>query len=630
MPRPTFALRFLLAQVAITFVPFFLARLCFSQPLPSPRTAQQTQAPQFIISTVAGDGAAGYSGDGGFAPQAKINDPRGVALDAQGNLYIADFANNRVRKVTPGGIITTVAGTGTAGYSGDGGPATAAALNGPIRVALDSSGNLFIADTYNYRARKVAAATGIITTVAGNGSATYSGLGGPAVDASIDGLGDVEPDTAGNLFITSGSFILKVDTSGTLTQFAGNGVQGFAGDGGPATQAELGGAVCAKPDSSGNLFITDQGSNRIREVSNGIITTVAGNGVNGFGGDGGLATAASLSAPACTSVDAAGNLYIADNGNNRIRVVLAGGVIETVAGNGIAGFAGDGGPALSAEMSGPHGVAITSSGAVYFADDSNERIRMLTPVLQPPSIGVGGVITASAFGGFTSIAPGDWIEIYGSNLAPTTRTWSSADFSGNSAPTELNQTLVNIGGKSAFIDYISPLQVNALVPSDAPTGLQQLTVTNAAGTSPPYNVTVNPTEPGLLAIPSFNINGIQYAVAMFTDGDFALPAGVISGITSRPAQPGDALTLYGLGFGPVTPSMQAGRIVGQLNTLASNFTISLSGAAVSVQYDGLAPNYTGLYQFNITVPDIASGNAPLTFTLGGQSGTQTLYVAIGN
>jgi uncharacterized protein (TIGR03437 family) len=250
---------------------------------------------------------------------------------------------------------------------------------------------------------------------------------------------------------------------------------------------------------------------------------------------------------------------------------------------------------------------------------------------KPVSINPGQVISAGAFGAFPAASPGSWIEIYGSNLASDTRSWGSSDFSGANAPTSLDGTSVTIGGQSAFIDYISPGQVNALVPSNAPTGLQQMTVTVNGAASAPYGITINATEPGILAPSSFNVNGTQYVVALHTDGTYVLPAGAIAGLTSKPAQPGEVITLYGIGFGPVTPAMPAGQIVGEVNSLASSFQMSIGGMAAALQYDGLAPGFTGLYQFNATVPNVASGNAvPLRFILGGVSGTQTLYLAVGS
>jgi uncharacterized protein (TIGR03437 family) len=257
-------------------------------------------------------------------------------------------------------------------------------------------------------------------------------------------------------------------------------------------------------------------------------------------------------------------------------------------------------------------------------------VQIYQPPAAPPAITPGGVVSASGFGGFPSVAPGSWIEIYGSNLAAGTRGWAASDFNGINAPTSLDGTFVTIGGQSAFVDYISPGQVNALVPSNVSLGSQQITITNAQGTSAAFNVTVNSAQPGLLGPSSFNIGGVQYAVGILSDGSYALPVGAIAGVNSRPASPGDVLTLYGVGFGPVTPASPAGQLVQQLNSLSLPLLMSIGGIPVTPSYAGLAPYYTGLYQFNVTVPSLPSGNATLTFSLGGTAGTQKLFLAVGN
>jgi hypothetical protein len=252
-----------------------------------------------IIDTVAGNGSWGYSGDGGPATEAMLSYPRGVAVDASGNIYIADLYNHRIRKVDTSGIITTVAGNGDEGYSGDGGPATEAMLDFPFGVAVDASGNIYIGDTHNYRIRKVDT-SGIITTVAGNGAWGYSGDGGPATEAMLDFPCDVAVDASGNLYIGDvyNQRIRKVDTSGIINTVAGNGSWGYSGDGGPATEAQLHGPFGVTVDASGNLYIADYDNQRIRKVdTSGIITTVAGNGSRGYSGDGGPATDAMLNHP---------------------------------------------------------------------------------------------------------------------------------------------------------------------------------------------------------------------------------------------------------------------------------------------------------------------------------------------
>src|SRR5207302_624534 len=317
-----------------------------------------------IITTVAGNGTAGFSGDGGPATSAELSGPTGIALDSRGNVFIADSGNARIRRVDAATrIITTVAGNGGFRFSGDGGPATAAGLGFPQGVAVDAGGNLFIADTVNPRIRHVDAATRIITTAAGNGPATFRGDGGPATSAELFTPVGIAVDSSGNLFIAEGNNnrIRRVDAAtGIITTVAGNGILGFSGDGGPATSAELFLPSGLAVDRVGNLFIADTHNHRIRRVNAAtrLITTVAGNGTAGFSGDGGPATAAELALPQAVAVDAAGNLFIADTLNERIRRVDATtGIITTVAGNGTAGSIGDGGPATSAGLFHPAGLA---------------------------------------------------------------------------------------------------------------------------------------------------------------------------------------------------------------------------------------------------------------------------------
>jgi hypothetical protein len=353
-----------------------------------------------IITAVAGSGTPGYSGDNGPATAANLYSPTGVAVDIARNLYIATYNDQHIRKVTAAtGIIITVAGTGTAGYSGDNGPATAATLNNPAAVAVDSAGNLYIADELNQRARKVAAGTGVITTVAGNGSWSYSGDNGPATAASLSSPADVAVDSAGNLYIADSynNRIRKVAAgTGIITTVAGNGAPGYSGDNGPATAASLSGPTDVALDSAGNLYITDYFNNRIRKVAagTGIITTVAGSGTAGYSGDNGPATAASLNGPFSVALDNAENLYATDTGNQRIRKVAAGsGIITTVAGNGSQGYSGDNGPATVASLNNPSGVAIDGSGNLYLSDAGNQRIRKV-------AAGSGIISTVAGNGAF--------------------------------------------------------------------------------------------------------------------------------------------------------------------------------------------------------------------------------------
>ena len=326
-----------------------------------------------VIRTVAGSGDCCFGGDTGAAINAYLDDPMGVAVDSAGNLYIADTYNQRIRRVNAAGIITTVAGNGTYGFSGDGGTATSAELNYPYGVAVDSAGNLYIADSSNYRVRMVSA-SGIITTVAGNGTCCYSGDGGAATHAQLYNPTGVAVDAAGDLYIADhyNYRVRKVAANGTITTVAGNGTFGFSGDGGAATSAEFRYPEGVAVDASGNLYIADSGNADIREVNAaGAIATLVGGDV----GDGGLGVFGLLNQPYGVARDNAGNTYIADTNNNRVRKVPAGGTIVTVAGTGVSGFAGDGKAATGAQLNIPQGVALDASGNLYIADTNNRRVR---------------------------------------------------------------------------------------------------------------------------------------------------------------------------------------------------------------------------------------------------------------
>ena len=389
-----------------------------------------------IITTAVGTGLSGYTGDGGPATAAEISDPEGLAFDADNNLYIADLANNRVRMVNPSGIIstfagqnglfgegypavnaeltfplnlttdaagnvyladiynhrvrminastgkiTTVAGAGISGYedafSGDGGAATLAHIYYPSAVAVDAAGNLYICDQDNQRIRKVSS-SGIISTIAGNGTVGYAGNGTSALTAEFHYPTGIAVDAAGNVYVCDNNNhrVRKINTSGTITTLAGNGVAGYNGDGIPATMAQLNYPADVAVDAMGNVYLSDQGNNRIRVIdTTGVINTIAGDGTPGNSGDGGPAIAAQLWIPQGIKIDNAGNIFIADNGNNTIRMVSAAGIITTLAGSGSRGFSGDGGPAISATLNNPSGVAVDLMGNVYIADGGNNRVR---------------------------------------------------------------------------------------------------------------------------------------------------------------------------------------------------------------------------------------------------------------
>ncbi|HTC86642.1 MAG TPA: hypothetical protein VK686_00020 [Bryobacteraceae bacterium] len=598
-----------------------------------------------IISTFAGDDVPNTScskADGIPATSACMQ-PSGIAMDKAGNVYLSDGQFTKIRKINTSGIITTIAGT-TYGFSGDGGPAISAQLTlqggspGFSGLAVDGAGNVYISDTHNCVIRLITAATGIITTVAGNHTCGFAGESGLATAASLLYPTGITLDSAGNLYIadTLNNRVRKVDSSGMISTVAGNGDATYDGDNVQATTTGVVSPEGLTFDSAGNLYISE--SDRIRKVdTSGTITTIAGKTTAvqtpGFSGDGGLATAATLSGPLGLVVDSSGNLYFGDNQNLKVRRINTAGIISTYAGvfGPVSTPLGNGGPATSAYIGNPLGLLLDAAGDLLITTTTGDVRDVKAAPPAPPTLGSGGVVGASAFGKSTSIAPGSWIEIYGSSLASNTRQWATTDFSGVNAPTSLDGTSVTIGGQQAFIAFISPGQVNAQVPSNVSTGVQQVALKSGGGTSASLSIMVSALEPGLLAPASFNIGGVQYVVALFLDGTYVLPEGAIAGVNSRPAKPGDVIVLYGVGFGPVTPAVPAGQIVQQSNTIASNFQMSIGGTSAKADYSGLAPNYVGLYQFNIVVPAVAASNAaPLTFTLGGTNGTQTLYIAIGN
>jgi sugar lactone lactonase YvrE len=344
-----------------------------------------------IIYTIAGTGTAGYTGDGVQATSTQVNQPSGVAIDKHGNVFIADNLNSRIRKVDAStGIITTVAGTGTAGYNGDGILATAAELAQPWNVALDTAGNIYIGDRNNQRVRKITISTGIISTIAGTGTAGYNGDGIMATTAELNYPQGLCIDKAGNVYLADvdGERIRKINTSGIISTIAGTGTAGYNGDGILATAAQLHNPETVCLDTAGNIYISDYFNNEIRKVtvSTGIITSVAGNGTGGYTNDGILATASELYNPTGVSLDAHGNIYIADYSNYRIREVNAStGIITTVAGDGTQGYNGDGILATSAEIYNPWDVAVANN-AFYFAEFNSGGNRVRKVVMSSTGI----------------------------------------------------------------------------------------------------------------------------------------------------------------------------------------------------------------------------------------------------
>ena len=419
------------------------------------------------VQTVAGDGYQRALGDGGPATGGILYQPSAIALDSAGNLYIADTGTQRVRQVLASGTMTTLAGTGTAGAGTDGLAANAGALNGPMGVAMDPAGNLLIADTYNHRIQQVA--SGRMRTVAGTGT---GGMGPDAMlplATQLRGPRAICMNRAGILFIvdTANHRVLRAPPGGLIETAAGNGSPGDTGDGGPARLAQLNQPGACQLDSYGNLFIADTGSHRIRKVTAaGTISTVAGRGEAGGSGDEGPATAASLSAPRGVAVDDSGDIFIADTGNHRIRQVTPDGAIHSIAGN-AAGFAGDGGAALAAQLNSPGGLFLDGAGALYFADTNNNRVRRLVPDGVVPPAPIVLLPTISAVNALSMrqgpVAPGEIVSIFGQGIGPVAAVIGNFDAAGLLANL-VGGVEVRFDGVAAPIFYAQASQINVQVP----------------------------------------------------------------------------------------------------------------------------------------------------------------------
>jgi uncharacterized protein (TIGR03437 family) len=542
-------------------------------------------AQQYTISTIAGNGAAGFV-DGDALGGAQLNFPAGIAVDSAGKVYVADSSNHRIR-VLSGGNLSTVAGNGTLGYSGDGASATSAELNSPNAVAVDGSGNLYIADTGNHIIRKVSGGT--ITLFAGTPTVFgYQGDNGLAVGAALWSPSGLAVDAAGNVYIsdTNNNLVRKVDNTGTITAVVGS----------KGTANTLNHPTGIAIDSSGALYIADTDDQRIVKWANNKLTTIAGTGVKGFSGDGGPATKATLQNPVGLAVDAAGNVYIADSTNSRIRKVTPDGTIVTIAGNGKLTFSGDGGPATSAALYFPRAVAVDAQANVYIADTSNQVIRLLQGV--NPVISDGGVTNAASYA--QQISPGALATVWGSfGVSPgaTTAPW----------PSSFNGLTVSVNGQQSPIYYVSSGQVNFQVPWSTATGTAAVTVSVNGGMSNSMSVPVVSAGPGLFQI------GNLPAVLNQDESPNA---------PSNPAAGGSFIFAYLTGSGPVSPAVADG-VPAPTDTVVqalSAASAKIGSADALVKFTGLAPGYIGLVQMNIVVPTgLAPGDYPLTVTIDGQT-----------
>lgn len=546
------------------------------------------------ITTAAGTGTGGFSGDNGPPTQAALFAPATVVTDASGNVFIADQANHRIRKILPGGTIITLAGTGVAGFAGDAGAATSAQLNCPGAVAVDSTGNLYIADTNNFRIRKIDT-TGTIRTITGNGVLGFSGNNGPAIDAQISSVSGLTVDAAGNLFLVdrNNNRIRKIGADGIISTVAGNGNFGFAGDGGNAVNAQLslfalvvegceqgpGLAV----DAAGNLYIADSGAFRVRRVdTEGKIRTFAGTGEAGSTGDGSPALAARLDMPMGLSLDSAGNLYIALPTGGRVRRVNTEGFIHTVAGTGVLGFSGDGGLASSAQLNYPYSVAAEGVGAVLIADKLNHRVRRVLPTpsftAQPTSL----TFTASAGGGNP---PSQTLSIRNNN--PGAATW--------------NTLFTSPGGLQWTV--ITP--ASGLTPSEATVGI------NTTGLAPGiYNGNIVLRSP----LDSSVQNTVPVRLTISPAASIALTANALTFTAtqggSNPAN--QTINLTNSSGGPMSFTATATSTPGGWLTVSPTSSTAPATLTVSVNTTALTP---GAYTGRVEVAATGATNSPQSITV---------------
>jgi len=576
----------------VSYGSFFLRLACGLLP------AIAAWGQQYTISTIAGNQSlgAGYTGDGGLATAAQLSYPVALTMDSKGNLIIADTNNSVLRQVSSGNI-STIAGDNTAGYLGDVGTTspevpTSAELSLPSGVVVDSSGNIYIADTANNVIRKISGDK--ISLFAG--TAGTAGYGCDACAANTSFLNKplgMAMDSSGNIFIAdSGNNVVRqVNASGYITTLVATW----------ASAPPFVNPTSVAVDPTGQyIYIADVGNNVIWRFqrSNSIMTIFAGAGANGYSGDGGPATSALLNDAAGVATDSAGNVYIADTANSLIRVVTPNGIINTIAGKTISGrpdpgYSGDGGPATSAQLFAPKSIYVASSGNIYVTDGDNNVIRMLTPTY--PTILSGGV--GNGFSYKAQLSPGAAAVVYGTGFAARAITATTP------LPTNLGGVSVTVNGETAPLYYVSGSQVNFQVPWDAALGTASIVVTVNAAASNTATVPIVSAGPGLYPVvqnyPSYTPNS-----------------------STNPIAAGGTIIAYATGSGPVSTAQTNGVVVpiSSQVTVTSTCTATIGASTVTPLFCGLAPNNVGLVQVNITLPGgLAAGTYPLTISINGQT-----------
>jgi uncharacterized protein (TIGR03437 family) len=599
------------------------------------------------IATFAGTGTAGFFGDNGPAAQAQLNFPFGpndeefghLALDAQGNLYIVDKGNHRIRRVAPDGTIRTFAGTGTRGFSGDGAPAAQAQLNFPCGIAVDRTGNVFLTDQANQRVRKIDTA-GVITTVAGNGTRGFSGDGGPARDAALNEPSAVAVDAAGNLYIADylNDRIRRVDNqTGIIRTIAGNGEHGdndIGRDNVPGTSIRLGYPAGLALDAAGNLFIADHHNDVIRvlNLANGQIRRIAGAGQHAdaeAGPSGVPAVTVRLGWPVGLAFDPAGNLYVGDLHNNVVRRISSPLSTEpistTIVGIGVKGYLGDQGPAAQAALDYPAGIAIDPNLNLFLADWHNQRVRRALPGVptpgpgpERPSIHSGGLVNGASFAPAPArVAPGSVVSIFGLRLASGTAAADRVPL-----PTSLlNTTVLITSGANTLsmpLFFVSPTQINAQLPVEVAHGAEaRVAVRNGSAVSDPLHINVSLSETGI-----FTYEGNR-AVALNQDGSLNTPA--------RPAPRNTYITVFLTGQGALNPAIPSGQAApaNPLSRAAYEVSATIGGRGARVEFLGATPGFVALSQANILIPhDAPLGDQHLVLTVAGHpSNNPVVHIA---
>ena len=548
------------------------------------------------IHTFAGDGYVHFVGDGLPATSANLLGPSAITLDNAGNLFIADTGTERVRRVAATGKIDTAAGTGIAAAGGEGVAAVNSALYAPMGVAADSLGSLYIADTYNHRIRQIAS-DGKIRTVAGTGTGGYGPDGALPLATALRGPRGICLDRGGSLYIadTSNHRVLRVPPGGLVQTVAGNGSPGDGGDGGPAGLAQLNQPAACQLDSYGNLYIADTLNHRIRKVSAaGVISTVAGAGASGYSGDDGPATAAQLAAPLGVAVDDSGDIYIADSGNNVIRLVTPDRVIHTIAGL-------SGGPQLNR----PAGLFLDGAGALYFADSGCNLVRRVVPdsvvvppdpIALPPAIRVANALSLRP----GPVAPGEIVSIFGSGLGPESGVPGSLDAAGLLANL-VSDAEARFDGVPAPLFYVQAGQVNAQVP---------YTVSGASTTH--LEMRLQGKVRGAVDLP---VAAAAPALLPQITNQDGTPNG-----EGSPAPPATVLTLFATGEGLSDGANLAGKPAAlPLASPVLPVTVTIAGVKAEVLFAGSAPGMIGVMQLNVRVPGsfLEPGKADLALTVGG-------------